>query len=42
MATRLKDFVSHYDTLEIPAECTKVGMINYIYYVKCFSSDGDP
>jgi len=23
MATRLKDFVSHYDTLEIPAECTK-------------------
>ena len=24
MATRLKDFVSYYDVLEIPAECTKV------------------
>ena len=24
MATRLKDFVSYYDILEIPAECTKV------------------
>ena len=24
MATRLKDFVSYYDVLEVPAECTKV------------------